>query len=135
MEQQQIQNVIEKAIELLSCVNQNGTNETCVIPPDLQKEVDGAGILRSNSLTPNQETITKAIPFIKVREGSQNYPKIEYYCFIPLPFPLGAGVGYRLLGIDGCRKPVVVFEDFPQDIFDNGNRGAKINYAFLIPVK
>lgn len=134
MEQQQIQNVIEKAIELLSSVNQNNTNQFCTIPPELQKKIDEAGVLQNVKLDPGIDKIRKALPFIKALEKSGDYPKFEYYCFVPSPALIGGG--YRLFGVNVGRKPIVVFEDFPGNIkIVNGVTKTKIKYAFLIPVK
>lgn len=132
MEQQQIQNVIEKAIELLSSVNQNNTNQFCTIPPELQKKIDEAGILQNVKLDPGLDKIREALPFIKAVEKSGDFPKFDYYCFVPSPDLLGGRC--RLFGVNGGRKPIVVFEDFPKEIkIDDGSAKSRIEYAFLLP--
>lgn len=129
MEQDQIQCIVEKAIQLLSEINQKPTVQRCQIASALQKEIDEAGVLRVDS-TPTVGDLQNIVPYMKVLEKCGDYSKIEYYCFVPIPKLLGNG--YRLFGIDRGRNVVVVYEDFPDVITINDFNNQLINYSFLI---
>lgn len=130
MEQDQIQCIVEKAIQLLSEINQKPTVQKCQLSPALQKEIDEAGVLRVDSTT-TVEALQNTVPFMKVLEKCGDFSKIEYYCFVPIPNLLGDG--YRLFGIDGGRNVVVVYDDYPKTIKDNDQQ--LINYSFLVSAK
>lgn len=131
MEQEQIQKTVEEAIRLLSNINQSASAKTCMISPELQHEIKGAGLLRGNPSISIVD-LQRVAPSLNVKEKCGEFSQIEFYCYVPNLLPLHNPLGYKVFGIDGSHKVVVVYDSFPYNIYNYGNR---VDYAFLVSVK